>query len=84
MPSRRRSSPRSTRGAGTEPPHRRGASVVFAAIQGDFAQATRVVYFAMAGIMAASFLVAVRRMERGIPAEVTEAIEAEGAPDPAG
>ena len=63
-------------GAGTAPPHQRGASVVFAAIQGDFAQATRIVYLAMAGIMAASFLVAVRRMERGIPREVTDAVEA--------
>jgi EmrB/QacA subfamily drug resistance transporter len=67
-------------GAGTTPPHRPGASAVFAAIQGDFAQATRVVYLAMAGIMAVGFLVAVRRMERGIPAEVSEAIEAESAP----
>ena len=69
-------------GAGTTPPHGRGASIVFAAIQGDFAQATRIVYLAMAGIMAASFLIAVRRMERGIPAEVTEAVEAEAAYDP--
>jgi EmrB/QacA subfamily drug resistance transporter len=68
-------------GAGTTPPRGHGTSVVYAAIQGDFAQATRVVYLAMAGIMAASFLVAVRRMERGIPAEVTDAIEAEAAPD---
>jgi EmrB/QacA subfamily drug resistance transporter len=67
-------------GAGTTPPHRPGASAVFAAIQGDFAQATRVVYLVMAGIMAAGFLVAVRRMERGIPSEVSEAIEAESAP----
>jgi len=66
-------------GAGTAPPHhQRGASIVFSAIQGDFAQATRIVYLAMAGIMAASFLVAVRRMERGIPLEVTEAV-----PEPA-
>jgi EmrB/QacA subfamily drug resistance transporter len=69
-------------GADTAPPHQRGASAVFAAIQGDFAQATRIVYLAMAGIMAVSFLVAVRRMERGIPLEVTEAVEAEAAPEP--
>jgi EmrB/QacA subfamily drug resistance transporter len=68
-------------GAGTTPPHGRGTSLVYAAIQGDFAQATRVVYLAMAGVMAASFLVAVRRMERGIPVEVTQAIEAEAAPE---
>jgi EmrB/QacA subfamily drug resistance transporter len=66
-------------GAGTAPPKQHGASIVFAAIQSDFAQATRIVYLAMAGIMAASFLVAVRRMERGIPQEVTEAISAEAA-----
>jgi EmrB/QacA subfamily drug resistance transporter len=70
-------------GAQTMPPHQRGASVVFAAIQDDFAQATRIVYLAMAGIMAASFLVAVRRMERGIPAEITEATEADAAVAPA-
>jgi EmrB/QacA subfamily drug resistance transporter len=64
-------------GAGTAPPHHSGAaSVVFAAIQGDFADATRVVYLVMAGIMAASFLVAVRRMERGVPSEVADAPEA--------
>ena len=68
-------------GAGTPAPHGRGTSAVYAAIQGDFADATRIVYLAMAGIMAASFVVAVRRMERGIPAEVTEAVEAEAAPD---
>ncbi len=64
-------------GAGTAPPKSHSGSVVFAAIQGDFAQATRVVYLAMAGILAASFLIALRRMERGIPTEVTEAVEAQ-------
>lgn len=67
-------------GAGTTPPHQKAASAVFAAIQGDFAQATRVVYLAMAGIMAAAFLVAVRRMERGIPQEIVDAVEAEPIP----
>jgi EmrB/QacA subfamily drug resistance transporter len=66
-------------GAGTTPPHQRGASAVFAAIQNDFAHATRIVYLAMAGVMAASFIVAVRRMERGVPADVTEGVEAEAA-----
>ncbi|HVU77965.1 MAG TPA: MFS transporter [Gaiellaceae bacterium] len=69
-------------GAGTASPHRRGTSVVFAAIQSDFAQATRVVYLAMAGIMAASFLVAVRGMERGIPIEVDETVDAAPAAEP--
>jgi hypothetical protein len=44
--------------------------------------ATRVVYLAMAGIMAASLLIAVRRIEPGIPTEVSEAIEAEAAAKP--
>lgn len=58
-------------------------SAIFAAIQHDFAQATRVVYLAMAGIMAASFLIAVRRMERGVPVEVADAPEAAAATEEA-
>jgi EmrB/QacA subfamily drug resistance transporter len=69
-------------GVGTTPAHHAGASAIFVAIQGDCAQATRVVYLAMAGIMAAGFLVALRRMERGIPAEVTGEVEPEGASQP--
>jgi EmrB/QacA subfamily drug resistance transporter len=68
-------------GAGTAPRHH-AASAIFAAIQSDFAQATRIVYLAMAGIMAASFLVAARRMERGIPKEVSESPDAVAFPDP--
>jgi len=69
-------------GAGTAPSHHAGpASVVFTAIQGDFAEATRVVYLAMAGIMAVSFLIAVRRMERGVPSEVADAPEARAIPE---
>ena len=71
-----------TTGGGTAPPHQHGASPVFAAIQGDFAQATRIVYLAMAVIMGASFLIAARRLERGIPREVTEAVESEAAVEP--
>src|SRR5262249_31540460 len=63
----------STNPGAASAPHHRAASAVFVAIQGDFAQATRIVYLAMAGIMAASFVIAVRRMERGVPAEVVEA-----------
>ncbi len=70
--------------AGTAPPHQHGASPIFAAIQSDFAQATRIVYLAMAGIMAASFLIAVRRMQRGVPEEVAHALEAEPASDLSG
>jgi hypothetical protein len=69
-------------GAGTAPQHRTGASAaIYAAIQGDFAQATRIVYLAMAGIMAVSFLISVRRMERGVPAEVSGALEGDAVPD---
>jgi EmrB/QacA subfamily drug resistance transporter len=67
-------------GASTAP-HHRATSAVFTAIQGDFAQATRIVYLAMAGIMAASFLIAARRMERGIPSEVTDTPETVAVPD---
>jgi hypothetical protein len=70
-------------GAGTTPPHRPGTSAVFTAIQGDFADATRIVYLAMAAIMAVSFLVAARGLERGIPAEVAGAVEAEPATESA-
>jgi len=70
-------------GAGTAPPkHAAAVSTVYTAIQGDFAQATRVVYLAMAGIMVASFVIALRRMERGIPREVTDAVDAEAALEP--
>jgi EmrB/QacA subfamily drug resistance transporter len=70
-------------GAGTAPQHRTGAAAtIYAAIQSDFAQATRIVYLAMAGIMAVSFLISVRRMERGVPLEVSEALEADAVPEP--
>jgi EmrB/QacA subfamily drug resistance transporter len=68
-------------GAGTAP-HHHAASAVYRAIQGDFAQATRIVYLAMAGIMAASFLISVRRMERGVPVEVAQALENDAASEP--
>ena len=44
---------------------------LFATVQHDFALSTQVVFFAMAGVMAASGIVARFGMERGIPAEVT-------------
>ena len=62
-------------GVGTAPPHHAARSAVFVAIQGDFADAVRVVYLAMAGIMAVACLVALRRMERGVPVEVAGAGE---------
>jgi hypothetical protein len=43
-------------------------------IRYDFAQSTRTVYFAMAGVMALAFVVALRRMESGRPEEVTNAV----------
>jgi len=50
-------------------------------IQYDFAQSTKAVYIAMAVVMAVSFLVALRRMEPGIPEEVVRATP-EPAPAP--
>lgn len=67
-------------GAGTAPKHH-GASAIYTAIQSDFADATRIVFFVMAGVMAASFLIAVRRMERGVPMEVVESHGGEVAPE---
>ena len=62
--------------------HHHATSAIFTAIQSDFAQATRIVYLAMAGIMAVSFVTALRRMQRGIPSEVSETSEAVAVPDP--
>ena len=50
------------------------AQRVFATVQHDFALSTKTVFLAMAGVMAFSFLVAVRRMERGVPEEVAAAV----------
>lgn len=66
-------------GAGTAP-HSGTRSRVFEAIQGDFAHATRIVYLVMAGIMAASFVISVRRLERGVPKEVRDASDELAAP----
>ncbi len=63
-------------------PHSGAASAVFATIQHDFARSTRIVYLALAGVMALSFLIAVRRMERGLPQEVAEAPDAAAAHEP--
>jgi len=63
-------------------PHSGAASAVFATIQHDFARSTRVVYLALAGVMALSFLISVRRMERGLPQEIAEAPDAEAALEP--
>ena len=63
-------------------PRSGAASAVFATIQHDFARSTRVVYLALAGVMALSFLISVRRMERGLPQEIAEAPDAEAALEP--
>jgi EmrB/QacA subfamily drug resistance transporter len=55
-------------------PHTAAAQRVFAAIQHDFARSTKTVFVAMAIVMAVAFLVAVRRMERGVPEEVGAAV----------
>jgi hypothetical protein len=62
-------------------PHSARSSPVFAAIQHDFAQSTRIVYLTVAGIMAASFLIALRRMEREVAQEVAQAADLPAAPE---
>lgn len=57
------------------------AQRVFETIQHDFAHATKVVFLAVAGVMAVSFLVAVTRMERGVPEEVAHAVDDKRAPE---
>jgi EmrB/QacA subfamily drug resistance transporter len=59
-------------GAGGGPPSH-GTHGLLATVQGDFAQSTRTVLLVMAGLMAASFVIALRRMQRGIPEEVAAA-----------
>jgi EmrB/QacA subfamily drug resistance transporter len=49
-------------------------------IRYDYAQATRAVYIAMAVVMALSFVLALRRMEPGIPEEVARAAAEEYPP----
>lgn len=52
-------------------PHSAAARRVFTTIQSDFAQATKVVFLAMAAVMAVCLLVAARGMELGVPEEVS-------------
>jgi hypothetical protein len=57
------------------------AQAIFHAVQDDFAQSTRVVFYAMAGVMVVAFIVALIGMPAG---KVEEVIEAPGGePDPA-
>src|SRR5262249_11002790 len=56
-------------------PHTPQFEHVFRLIQYDLAQSTRTVFLAMAGVMAAAFVVAVLRMQRGLPEAVPDAIE---------
>jgi MFS family permease len=53
------------------PPSARGNADRFVQIvRHDFAQSTKTVFLAMAGVMAVCFVVAVARLERGVPEEV--------------
>ncbi len=60
-------------GAESRPAPGTAAYRLLGTVQHDYADATRVVYLAMAGVMAAAFIIALRRMERGIPGEVASA-----------
>lgn len=64
-------------GASASPQPGANAHRFFGAIQYDFAQSTKAVHIAMAGVMALSFVLALRWMEPGIADEVTQA-----APEP--
>jgi EmrB/QacA subfamily drug resistance transporter len=68
-------------GASAAPQPGTNAHRYFGTIQYDFAQSTKAVYIAMAVVMAVSFVVALRRMEPGIPEEVVRATP-EPAPAP--
>ncbi len=45
---------------------------IFAAVQHDIALSLKTVLLCMAGVMCVSFVVAVRRLERGIPEQVSQ------------
>ena len=62
-------------------PSSSATSAVFATVQHDFAHSVRIVYLAMAGIMACSAVVARRGMERGVPVEVAEAPDTPAIPE---
>jgi EmrB/QacA subfamily drug resistance transporter len=55
------------------------ADQIFAAIQHDFAAATKSVFVVMAAVMAVCFVVSLIGMQKGIPQQVADAANAEGA-----
>jgi len=59
-------------GAESRPAPGTNAYRLLGTVQHDFADSTRVVYLAMAAVMAFCFVVALRRMEKGVPAEVSD------------
>ena len=66
-------------GAGSDSGHARGAPGIsaqrlFETIQHDVALSMKTVLLVMAGVMGASFVVAVRRLERGVPEQVRHAV----------
>lgn len=68
-------------GAAAAPAPGSNASRYVRIVQYDFAQSTRAVYLVVAGVMAAAFLVALRRMEPGVPEEVRNAAVEQRPPD---
>ena len=60
-------------GASAAPKPGTNADRYLGIVQYDFAQSTRSVFIVMAGVMAVSFVVALRRMQPGIPEEVATA-----------
>jgi hypothetical protein len=60
----------------------RRAQEVFSAVQHDFALSTRVVFYAMAGVMVVAFVVALIGMPAGKVDEVIDGPESDADPDP--
>ena len=56
----------------TLPPGGVAGAQIFAAVQHDIALSLKTVLLCMAGVMCVSFVVAVRRLERGIPEQVSQ------------
>ena len=69
-----------TPGASPRKPARR-APELFKAVQLDFAQSTRVVFYVMAGVMALAFVVALVGVPRGRVADPAGEAAAESEPD---
>jgi hypothetical protein len=53
---------------------------LFATVQADFAESSQVIFYAMSGIMAVAFVVAVVGLQKGRQEGIVEALPGAGAP----